>query len=302
MKPALTRSARSALSRLTTIPVGDGQPALERFPDFLIAGPQRTGTTWLHHHLQCHPDIFLPNEKETYFFSALGQPELRNFKYATLCDYLEQAMRDRPTRLIRKQAACLLRSAALYRPRVRGDATATYAILPTAVIDEILTLNPAMKVVLMLRDPVERAWSHARKDLLWREGRQAHEVPIEDYKRFFRGSGQLRLAQYGEIIGTWRPRLRDGHLFLGLFGDIAERPAELIRRLQEFLNVRTGLRFMDRARLKARINPAPPAEPPPDVREYIVSQLGSAVEDYEKLAAEIGRGALPGRVFGGATK
>ena len=42
-------------------------------PDFLIIGPQRTGTTWLHAHLRFHPQIFLSEPKELYFFSSLEQ-------------------------------------------------------------------------------------------------------------------------------------------------------------------------------------------------------------------------------------
>lgn len=289
MSPHAVQHARNVLNRLSAIPTGSGAPALERFPDFLIVGPQRTGTTWLHYHLQSHPDIFLPNEKETYFFSALRQPELRNYKYETLCDYLDIAMRDRPGRWVRKQLRCLMRCGSIYRPIVLGDATATYAILPKEVIDEIVLLNPAIKVILMLRDPVERAWSHARKDLLWRSGRLASEVPLDEFKIFFRGSGQIRLARYSELIEVWRRHLQDGHLFVGLFDDIAEQPMVLLERMQEFLGVRSGARFMDSGKLKSRINPAPEAEPPPGVRDIIIGQLGNAVAEYERLAEQVAR-------------
>ena len=40
------------------------------------------------------------------------------------------------------------------------------------LIDEVVTLNPEIRVVLMVRDPVERAWSHAKKDLVRNRGRR----------------------------------------------------------------------------------------------------------------------------------
>ena len=61
---------------------------LRNFPDFLIVGPQRTGTTWLFHHLKSHPEIFLPKEKELYYFSTLGMPDHRRFRFPYLEDYL----------------------------------------------------------------------------------------------------------------------------------------------------------------------------------------------------------------------
>ncbi|HIE71114.1 MAG TPA: hypothetical protein EYP98_13585, partial [Planctomycetes bacterium] len=36
---------------------------LSKFPDFLIIGPQRTGTTWLHENLWQHPQVFIPWDK-----------------------------------------------------------------------------------------------------------------------------------------------------------------------------------------------------------------------------------------------
>ena len=56
-----------------------GAEDLTRFPDFLILGPQRTGTTWLHAHLRYHPQIFLTEPKELYFFSSLKTRDPRRF-------------------------------------------------------------------------------------------------------------------------------------------------------------------------------------------------------------------------------
>jgi len=58
-----------------------GDEDLSRFPDFLIIGPQRTGTTWLHAHLRFHPQIFLSEPKEIFFFSRLkmsGHPKFES--------------------------------------------------------------------------------------------------------------------------------------------------------------------------------------------------------------------------------
>ena len=56
--------------QLRHVRVSDPAVRLERFPDFFIVGPQRTGTTWLHAHLRFHPQIFLAEPKELFFFAA----------------------------------------------------------------------------------------------------------------------------------------------------------------------------------------------------------------------------------------
>jgi hypothetical protein len=40
----------------------------KKFPDFLIIGAQKAGTTWLHRNIQTHPQIWMPKEKELHYF------------------------------------------------------------------------------------------------------------------------------------------------------------------------------------------------------------------------------------------
>ena len=144
------------------IPTRSGQPNLQRFPDFLILGPQRTGTTWLYFNLHMHPEILLHRMKETYFFSTLGKPDNPHFHYPCLEDYLDSYIEPLGERL-KKHYICLRKSLAFYRPKILGEATASYALLPEEIIVEIVRLKPNIKGIIMLRDPVERAWSHAKK-------------------------------------------------------------------------------------------------------------------------------------------
>ncbi|TFH27229.1 MAG: hypothetical protein E4H00_09735, partial [Myxococcales bacterium] len=73
--------SESARNRLRYVRARAGEVDLEKFPDFLVIGPQRTGTTWIHENLRDHPDIGWPRAKEIYFFSRLksaGNPKFRS--------------------------------------------------------------------------------------------------------------------------------------------------------------------------------------------------------------------------------
>lgn len=59
------------MTKFNHIPINDLAPGEYDFPDFLLIGPQRTGTTWLHRNLILHPDIYMPPEKELYYFNNL---------------------------------------------------------------------------------------------------------------------------------------------------------------------------------------------------------------------------------------
>jgi hypothetical protein len=102
---------------------------------FLIAGAQKAGTTALYDYLAEAGDIALSRVKETHFFDDESQDWARP-------DYgAYHAQFDDPA------------------GRPCGEATPIYVYWPNAM-ERIAAYNPAMKLILLLRDPVARAWSN----------------------------------------------------------------------------------------------------------------------------------------------
>lgn len=101
-----------------------------RFPDFIIIGAQKCGTTSLFHYLSQHPDINLPDEKEIHFFDK--------FYHRGINWYLEQFPAD---------------------GMLTGEATPYYIYHPH-VAERIAAHCPDVKLILMLRNPADRAYSN----------------------------------------------------------------------------------------------------------------------------------------------
>ena len=260
------------------------------FPDFLIVGPQRTGTTWLELNLRRHPEIFSATPKELYFFSRLMQSDtnrrsrdyyhfnprnllrkpLHTGKEIAKIIYLDFLLTGNAnatqlewylpffdhTRRIHK--ARETEAQALYgepfRPKVFGEATATYATLHPEVIEDILVINPDIKILLMVRDPVARAWSHAKKDLMRHTGRQLHDVPKDEVIRFLTDDYQIQCGKYSDQISKWREYLPDGHLFVGFYEDLEKAPVELLLDVFSFLGVTPDRKYIS-DKVRKRINP-----------------------------------------------
>lgn len=110
-------------------------PAIEpkaRFPAFLALGTQKGGTTTLHRLLAQHPQVFLPACKEVHYFSLHSQRGLGWY-----ADHFTAA-----------------------RPGQRcGDITPYYLFHPEAP-RRIRSVLPEARLLILLRDPVERALSH----------------------------------------------------------------------------------------------------------------------------------------------
>lgn len=253
--------------RLRWIKVANPRLDLTRFPDVLIIGPQRTGTTWLHAHLRFHPQIQLSEPKEIFYFSRLKAPDDPKFQSNELEWYL-RFFREKWWLRCAKLGLSLWRYRELYRPIVRGEATASYAALDEDVITEIVALKPDLKVITMIREPVDRAWSHAKKDLVRNRNRRFEEVGAAEFQHFFANPYQRQCAHYVQNCDRWAKHLRPGNLFVGLFDDVARRPHQLLLEVMRFLGVRSDRRYIA-GDVGESVNPTTGSKIPPQHREFL---------------------------------
>lgn len=121
------------------------------WPNLFIVGAAKAGTTSLYHYLAQHADIYMAPVKEPHFFSGIRPaPELEAF-FPHVSD----------------EAAYLSLFANAHAEKVRGEASTSYLSHPH-VANAIWQKRPEAKIVIMLRDPVERAYSNYWNDV--REG------------------------------------------------------------------------------------------------------------------------------------
>lgn len=269
--------------QLQHVRVSDPAVCLDRFPDFFIVGPQRTGTTWLHAHLRFHPQIFLAEPKELFFFSRLTTPEHPGYQSNDLGWYL-RFFRDPLWRYVAKNLLTLWRYRERYRPHVRGEATASYAALDPEIIGEVALLNPHLKVILMIRNPIDRAWSHAKKDLVRKHQRTVADVPPAEFEAFLRDPYQLRCARYVEQYDNWSAAVGAERVFVGRFDDIAARPEDLLLDVMRFLGVRSDRKYIGAA-VRDAVNPTEASRIPIRYQEVLDELL---TDDLKRTEARFG--------------
>jgi hypothetical protein len=133
-------------------------------PDFLVIGAPKSGTTALHAALTAHPDLFLSSVKEPKFFLCDGPPP-REGGPGDAHSYREWIWRrDEYERLFDDAPAGAL----------RGESTPLYLADDDAHV-RMHALVPEARLIAILRDPVDRAysnWAH-----LWADGLE----PISDF-------------------------------------------------------------------------------------------------------------------------
>ena len=104
--------------------------------DFILAGAQKSGTTALHYFLSRHPDISMGGQQEIHFFD-------NDAIFVSEPDY-EQLHKHYPL---------------LAPSTIAGDCTPSYMYHELAA-ERIWKYNPIIKLVILLRNPVDRAFAH----------------------------------------------------------------------------------------------------------------------------------------------
>jgi len=205
-------------------------------PDFLIAGVPKAGTTALHAALVPHPELFLPAVKEPKFFLSDGRPPTSGGP-GDVQTYQEHVWRRADYE-------------ALFAPApagtLRGEATPFY-LYDLDSHARIRALVPDARLIVLLRDPVDRAhsnWTH-----LWNAGLE----PEADFLAACRAEPARRAAGWAAFwhyvaLGRYGEQLR--HLFehvpreqvlLLRYRDLKDAPAATLDRVCAFLGVSTGV-------------------------------------------------------------
>ncbi len=123
---------------------------MERVPDFFIVGAAKAGTTSLYAYLKAHPQIFLPETKEPRYYAYEGErPE--DFEGPGAARLIQSIIKDKATyRKLFENAAS---------DQIIGEASPAYLYSPIAA-ERIAQDNPNAKIIAILRNPIEPAYSH----------------------------------------------------------------------------------------------------------------------------------------------
>jgi hypothetical protein len=169
-------------------------------PNFLIVGPPKCASTSIHFYFSQHPEIFMSPIKETNFF---------NNDYERGISFYEHYFNKAGT------------------AKAIGEATPSYCFLPFAC-DRIKKNYPDIKLILCIRNPIERAFSHWM--MFWTRGvekacfREATEINLKQLSYIdFAGEEGARLwKNRGKNIskGEKWPRI---YLQAGMYSDIIKR-------------------------------------------------------------------------------
>lgn len=202
-------------------------------PNFLIIGAAKSGTTALHHACAQHPQICMSPTKEPNFFALQG--DALNFASGSVqASYLAHCITD-------WSVYC-----EQFQPNVQqiaiGEASPIY-LYDSKAAERIQSYIPDVKLIAILRDPVERAYSnflhHIRDDLEtttdFLEAIRLEESRIAN--NWWWGFHYIRSGFYYEQLERYFDRFDRNHVKVYLYEDLSRNRLDTLQNLFQFLDV-----------------------------------------------------------------
>jgi hypothetical protein len=204
------------------------------FPNLLIVGAAKAGTTALHYALDQHPQVYMSKKKEPGYFvwpeenlefinngKLITQPR---FLVNHLDDYLELFAEGKDT-------------------KVRGESSTTYLFFYKRAIENIKRIHPApdqVKIVIALRNPVDRAFSQYMHKL--RDGAESLSFEEALKKQEWRRENKwhfdyqyVRRGFYYEQVKAYLENFPSVKIYLS--EDLRTDPSGTINSLEDFLSI-----------------------------------------------------------------
>ena len=194
--------------------------------DFFIVGAPKAGTTSLYHYLNEHPQVEMSSQKEPDYFSDKAINE-QGMYYG----------KNRVNTLDKYESLFVQKESVVY-----GEGSVSYLFYDN-VAEDIKKYNPNAKIIIMLRNPIERAFSHFLMDYRLGLIRDSFENVIANKSKH--KNAHLFYQQYIEVskYTTQIQRYldffeKDSILFID-YDDFKKNVSETVDKAYNFLNIST---------------------------------------------------------------
>ncbi|MBI4486220.1 MAG: sulfotransferase [Acidobacteria bacterium] len=252
--------------------VATGKATPLPYPHFIIIGAPKCGTSWLQGALGQHPHIIVVPDEIEYFSSNAEKYPLNWY-----LDHFAQ----------RIKAA----SAGKATPWLVGEKSARYCSIPADRIAIVHRLLSHARLILMIRDPVARHWSHAKQyyskpRVAEREGGDVLSVPR---KRLFGFLTRTRiLGEFSAMIANWTSVYPAEQLLVVSQEHALANPRATFDAVLAHLGLRADYDPSSIPLLSKQRNRGPSIRMPDDVAVFLNGMYGAERQQLQALLGDRG--------------
>lgn len=205
-------------------------------PNFLIVGVAKSGTTSLYHYLKQHPQIFMSSIKEPYFFSFIDQKPNFNGPFDGATNEIIITDLKNYEELFRN----------VNSEKAIGECSNSYLYFPQSA-KNIKKYIPNCKIIIILRNPVDRAYSHYMQSKMIGHENLSFKEAISKEKERLRLNWRWHYqytseSMYYEQVKRYLELFGKEKVKVYLFDELKNNPFDLIKDIYKFLNVNSNFK------------------------------------------------------------
>lgn len=233
-----------------------------RFPNLLVIGAMKSGTTSMHDYLNKHPDVFMSEPKEIHY-------------YAT------------ESKLTKKEYLAHFQSGTKYVGTSPQSYTKCHNKFYQNIPEQIYKDTPHVKLIYIVRDPIDRYKSHVLESY--------HCDPIQDIKYSQESGNYWKCSMYGMQIKAYLEFFDLSQIHILSLEDLQEKPLEEMNKLFDFLGID---RMKESLLFQTKKNTAETKNIPRVIKGHFLYRIGMRISGSitnriaERLAIRFFKGQL----------
>lgn len=262
-------------------------------PHFIGIGAQHAGTSWMHECLKKHPQLWLPPEKELHYFDRSPSYPSPSHLYPDQ-PFLRFLGNEAGNQLFRLRVKSVARDNFNNREilswylkyfllpandqwykslfdraqgKTSGEITPSYALLELEDVQAIGRLLPDLKVIFILRNPVDRTWSQYRHRV--RLAQVDPNISLEEFKEWNNIPSVALRSDYLRTLSIWSQVFNEKQIYVGFYDQISSEPQKFLSGILDFLGVASDEATVNSILKTDKVNAGPGIDIPGEFREHL---------------------------------
>lgn len=163
---------------------------------------------------------------------------------------------------------------------ITGEITPDYSILNEANIKKMYDVAPNAKIIFLLRNPIQRAWSHYKfnKFVLDHADLNSKELDIQEIIYFINKDGQEKRSNYIQTLNRYTNFYPKEQILIGFFDSIKKNPENLLADIVDFIGGDSS-NISNHCNLMTKNNASPTIEMPGEIEAYLKSRYYPMIKE-----------------------
>lgn len=278
-----------------------------RGPDFICVGQQKAGTGFLYDLLATNSGIWMPPMKEFHYFNGtmtmavqkaqrfqrvVDRPDDKRTRRAVAnkvekadldnrdIEFFRRLLRLSETRKFDDYCECF----SVKGEQISGDITPAYSVLDAAEIAEIHAGLPEAKIILLIRRPDSRFWSHFNQAMRISDRGRGHlpedATNVQTVRKFLKKPGVIKRSFPSAIYKRWTSAFSPERVLVMSFETLTRDTPRAAQKLSAFLGVPEAFTYAQVANRKEKARKVSADD---DVKAFLEKHFRDEVAECKRL-------------------